>query len=81
MSDFLKNMFFLTNQRAEKYIIIVEAKDRGEEIQLSSSCTVIINIEDGNNHLPEIIGQTVRKYFFQLPQGRQRQLLPIQHSV
>ncbi|XP_071332827.1 cadherin-like protein 26 [Trachinotus anak] len=48
----------LDYEKAEKHIIIVEAKDRGDELQLSSSCTIIINIEDGNNHLPVITGQT-----------------------
>nr|XP_033484428.1 cadherin-2-like [Epinephelus lanceolatus] len=48
----------LDRQKAEKYTIIVEARDRGEKKQLSSSCTVIVHIEDGNNHLPQIIGQT-----------------------
>ncbi|KAF1390274.1 hypothetical protein PFLUV_G00056370 [Perca fluviatilis] len=48
----------LNHEKAEKYTIIVEAKDRGEKIQLSSSCTVIIHIEDGNNHLPLITGHT-----------------------
>ncbi|XP_029012877.1 cadherin-like protein 26 isoform X2 [Betta splendens] len=47
----------LDHETAEKYTIIVEAKDRGL-IQLSSSCTVIINIKDGNNHLPLITKQT-----------------------
>ncbi|XP_068198583.1 cadherin-like protein 26 [Antennarius striatus] len=48
----------LDHEKAETYTVIVEAKDHGEEQQLSSSCTVIINIEDGNNHIPEITGQT-----------------------
>ncbi|XP_074499918.1 cadherin-like protein 26 [Sebastes fasciatus] len=48
----------LDHERADKYTILVEAKDRGEKIQLSSICTVIIDIEDGNNHLPVITGQT-----------------------
>ncbi|XP_035864272.1 cadherin-2-like [Sander lucioperca] len=48
----------LNHEKAEKYTIIVEAKDRGEQIQLASSCTVIIHIEDGNNHLPLITGHT-----------------------
>ncbi|KAM8753733.1 cadherin-like protein 26 [Acanthopagrus schlegelii] len=48
----------LDHERAAQYTIIVEAKDQGEEQQLSSSCTVIIDIEDGNNHLPVIKGQT-----------------------
>ncbi|XP_054464733.1 cadherin-like protein 26 [Anoplopoma fimbria] len=48
----------LDHEVKDKYTIIVEAKGHGEETQLSSSCTVIINIEDGNNHLPVITGQT-----------------------
>ncbi|XP_034393782.1 cadherin-13-like [Cyclopterus lumpus] len=48
----------LDHERAEKYTIIVEAKDHGEQKQLSSSCIVIIHIEDGNNHLPVITGHT-----------------------
>lgn len=58
---------FVTNQKAEKYTIIVEAKDRGEKIHLSSSGTVILNVEDGNNHHPEILGKTVSHNFFKLP--------------
>lgn len=50
----------LDHEKAEKYTVIVEAKDHGE-IPLSSSCSVIINIEDGNNHLPVITGQTGSK--------------------
>ncbi|XP_029995890.1 cadherin-13-like isoform X2 [Sphaeramia orbicularis] len=50
----------LDHEKAEKYTIIVEAKDHGE-IPLSSSCSVVINIEDGNNHLPVITGQTGSK--------------------
>lgn len=57
----------VTNQIAEKYTIIIEAKDRGEEIQLSSSGTVILNIEDGNNHHPEISKKTVSHDFLKLP--------------
>ncbi|KAM7405019.1 hypothetical protein PAMP_012310 [Pampus punctatissimus] len=48
----------LEHEKAEKYTIIVEAKDRGEPENLSSSCTVIINVEDENNHLPVITKQT-----------------------
>lgn len=58
---------FVTNQKAEKYTIIIEAKDRGEKIQLSSSSTVIVNIEDGNNHHPEISKTTVSHNFLKLP--------------
>ncbi|KAL3064540.1 hypothetical protein OYC64_000738 [Pagothenia borchgrevinki] len=48
----------LDHEKADAYIIKVEAKDRGEEVQLSSFATIIINIEDGNNHLPVITGQS-----------------------
>ncbi|KAL1021471.1 hypothetical protein UPYG_G00013740 [Umbra pygmaea] len=48
----------LDYEKSEKYTILVEAKDRGEVVQLSSTCTVIINIEDENNHLPVFTGQT-----------------------
>ncbi|XP_045911482.1 cadherin-like protein 26 [Micropterus dolomieu] len=48
----------LDHEKADTYTIVVEAKDRGEKKQLSSSCTIIINIEDGNNHRPKITGQT-----------------------
>ncbi|XP_056280107.1 cadherin-2A-like, partial [Pseudoliparis swirei] len=48
----------LDHEKADKYTIIVEAKDHGEGKQLSSSCTVIVHIEDGNNHIPVITGQT-----------------------
>uniref|UniRef100_A0AAV2M629 Cadherin domain-containing protein n=1 Tax=Knipowitschia caucasica TaxID=637954 RepID=A0AAV2M629_KNICA len=36
----------------------IEAIDHGDEISLSSSTTVVIKIQDGNNHLPTISGQT-----------------------
>ncbi|XP_041702612.1 cadherin-13 [Coregonus clupeaformis] len=48
----------LDHEKSEKYTILVEAKDRGEVVQLSSTCTTIININDGNNHLPVFTGQT-----------------------
>uniref|UniRef100_A0A4W5N2S2 Cadherin 26, tandem duplicate 2 n=1 Tax=Hucho hucho TaxID=62062 RepID=A0A4W5N2S2_9TELE len=48
----------LEHEKSEKYTILVEAKDRGEVVQLSSTCTNIINIKDGNNHLPVFTGQT-----------------------
>ncbi|XP_070696074.1 cadherin-like protein 26 [Pempheris klunzingeri] len=48
----------LDHKKAKKYMIIVEAKDHGKKTQLSSSCTIIINVEDGNNCLPVITGQT-----------------------
>ncbi|XP_059385047.1 cadherin-like protein 26 [Carassius carassius] len=42
---------------ANKYTINVEAKDRGV-VKLSSTATIIVNLQDGNNHLPVITGQT-----------------------
>lgn len=51
-----KLIFF---QKAQKYTILVEAKDKGEKIQLSSTNTVIINILDTNNNLPVFSGKTV----------------------
>ncbi|XP_051804920.1 cadherin-like protein 26 [Acanthochromis polyacanthus] len=48
----------LDHERAEKYRIIVEASDQGQPKPLSSSCTITINIEDGNNHMPVITKQT-----------------------
>ncbi|XP_074536672.1 cadherin-like protein 26 [Halichoeres trimaculatus] len=46
----------LEHRTAQKYIILVEAKDRGKDVQLSSTGTVIVNVMDGNNHLPVITG-------------------------
>ncbi|XP_030634244.1 cadherin-like protein 26 [Chanos chanos] len=48
----------LDYEAAERYTIVVEAKDHGEGVQLSSSTTVLINVLDGNNHLPVITGHT-----------------------
>ncbi|KAJ8016236.1 hypothetical protein DPEC_G00005110 [Dallia pectoralis] len=48
----------LDYKKSNKYTILVEAKDRGEKIQLSSTCTVVINIKDGNNNMPVFKGQT-----------------------
>ncbi|XP_029973757.1 cadherin-like protein 26 [Salarias fasciatus] len=47
----------LDHEQADKYTIIVAAKDHGEPQQLSSSCTIVLNIEDENNHLPVITQQ------------------------
>ncbi|XP_052424941.1 cadherin-like protein 26 isoform X1 [Carassius gibelio] len=44
-------------EMANKYYITVEAKDRGV-VKLSSTTTIIVNLQDGNNHLPVITGQT-----------------------
>lgn len=59
-------IMYITYQKAKKYTIIVEAKDSGNPKPLSSTCKVIINIEDGNNHLPVITKQTVRHAFLDL---------------
>ncbi|XP_034550695.1 cadherin-4-like [Notolabrus celidotus] len=48
----------LEYRKAQKYTIIVAAKDNGKDVQLSSTGTIIINIIDGNNHLPVITGLT-----------------------
>ncbi|XP_056126668.1 cadherin-like protein 26 isoform X2 [Rhinichthys klamathensis goyatoka] len=48
----------LNYEKAQKYTILVEAKDKGEKIQLSSTSTVIINILDQNNNLPGFSGKT-----------------------
>ncbi|XP_049318836.1 cadherin-like protein 26 [Astyanax mexicanus] len=48
----------LDYEAAQKYTILVEAKDDGDKVKLSSTSTVIVNIIDKNNHLPVITGQT-----------------------
>ncbi|KAM6981983.1 cadherin-2-like [Tautogolabrus adspersus] len=48
----------LEHTTAPKYTITVVATDHGQDVQLSNSTTVIIQVEDGNNHLPEITGKT-----------------------
>uniref|UniRef100_A0A9J8CCC9 Cadherin 26, tandem duplicate 2 n=1 Tax=Cyprinus carpio carpio TaxID=630221 RepID=A0A9J8CCC9_CYPCA len=55
------NIYFkgcLDFEKAQKYTILVEAKDKGEKIQLSSTSTLIINISDNNDNLPEFSGKT-----------------------
>nr|XP_023646317.1 cadherin-like protein 26 isoform X2 [Paramormyrops kingsleyae] len=47
----------LDYEKAQTYTIIVEAKDRGVP-PLSSTCKVIINVEDMNNHFPIFTGHT-----------------------
>ncbi|XP_043970339.1 cadherin-like protein 26 [Gambusia affinis] len=42
----------LDHETAQKYTLIVKATDHGQPKPLSSFTTVIINIEDGNRHLP-----------------------------
>ncbi|CAN9515376.1 unnamed protein product [Ophioblennius macclurei] len=41
----------LDHEKAARYTIIVEAKNPGQQ-DLSSSCTIVLNIEDQNNHFP-----------------------------
>ncbi|KAI5612091.1 cadherin-like protein 26 isoform X1 [Silurus asotus] len=48
----------LDYEKAQKYTLLIEAKDKGEKMQLSSTSTVVLKIIDNNNHLPEITGQT-----------------------
>ncbi|KAI7794588.1 putative cadherin-like protein 26, partial [Triplophysa rosa] len=48
----------LDYEKAQKYTILVEAKDHGEVKKLSSTSTVRVKISDKNNHLPEFSGQT-----------------------
>ncbi|XP_061075562.1 cadherin-2-like isoform X2 [Conger conger] len=45
-------------EKVTEYTILVEAKDRGEPVQLSSSSTVIIHIKDKNNYMPVLTGCT-----------------------
>ncbi|MBN3311374.1 CAD26 protein, partial [Atractosteus spatula] len=42
----------MTKDQTEKYTIIVEAKDHGEKVQLSSSTTVLLTVKDANDNLP-----------------------------
>ncbi|XP_068576336.1 cadherin-like protein 26 [Cebidichthys violaceus] len=48
----------LDHEVAEMFTVVVEAKDHGDVVSLSSSTTVVIYVQDGNNHLPTISGQT-----------------------
>ncbi|XP_037630749.1 cadherin-like protein 26 [Sebastes umbrosus] len=48
----------LDNEVAEMFTVVVEAKDHGDVVSLSSSTTVVIHVQDGNNNLPTISGQT-----------------------
>lgn len=59
----------MTNQIAEKYTIKLEAKDRGVEVQHSSSATITVLVEDGNNHLPEFLGSAVSPNWFKMSLG------------
>ncbi len=46
-------------QEAQKYTILVEAKDHGEKVQLSSTSMVILNIMDKHGHPSEFTKKTV----------------------
>ncbi|XP_010753854.3 cadherin-like protein 26 [Larimichthys crocea] len=48
----------LDHQVADKFTVLVEAIDHGEVVRLSSSTTVIVHVQDGNNNRPTITGQT-----------------------
>lgn len=48
-------------QEAQNYTILVEAKDHGEKMQLSSTSTVILNLIDKHDHPSEFIRKTVSK--------------------
>ncbi|XP_041638553.1 cadherin-like protein 26 [Cheilinus undulatus] len=48
----------LNYEAAEMFTVMIEAKDHGEVVSLSSSTTVLIHVQDGNNHLPTISGHT-----------------------
>ncbi|XP_053542215.1 cadherin-like protein 26 [Ictalurus punctatus] len=55
------NIYFkgcLDYEKAQKYTLLIKATDSGEKVQLSSTSTVVLNIIDKNNHLPEITGHT-----------------------
>ncbi|KAF4077893.1 hypothetical protein AMELA_G00193240 [Ameiurus melas] len=55
------NIYFkgcLDYEKAQKYTLLIKATDNGDKVQLSSTSTVVLNIIDTNNHLPEITGQT-----------------------
>ncbi|XP_076012973.1 cadherin-like protein 26 [Genypterus blacodes] len=48
----------LDYEEAKQFTVLVEAKDHGDVVSLSSSTIVLIHIQDGNNNLPIISGQT-----------------------
>ncbi|XP_066529159.1 cadherin-2-like isoform X2 [Hoplias malabaricus] len=41
-------------EEAQKYTVLVEAKDHGKDVQLSSTATVTVNILDNNDHMPRL---------------------------
>lgn len=54
-----KLSLFVYIKVADKFTVLVEAIDHGEVVKLSSSTTVIVHVQDGNNNWPTITGQTV----------------------
>ncbi|KAK0138306.1 Cadherin-like protein 26 [Merluccius polli] len=48
----------LEYEAGDTYTVLLVAKDHGEVVSLSSTTTALIHIQDGNNHLPVISGQT-----------------------
>ncbi|XP_034440871.1 cadherin-like protein 26 [Hippoglossus hippoglossus] len=48
----------LDHEASKKISIVIEVKDHGEVVSLSSSATVVIHVQDSNDHLPTISGQT-----------------------
>ncbi|KAB5546043.1 hypothetical protein PHYPO_G00067560 [Pangasianodon hypophthalmus] len=48
----------LDYEKAKKYTVLIKATDNGDKVQLSSTSTLVLNITDQNNHLPEITGHT-----------------------
>ncbi|KAF4096997.1 cadherin-like protein 26 [Onychostoma macrolepis] len=49
---------YLDYEEAQKYTILVEVKDHGEKLQLSSTSTVILNIMDKHDHPSEFNRKT-----------------------
>lgn len=49
---------YLDYEEAQKYTILVEAKDHGKKMQLSSTSTVILNLIDKHEHPSELTGKT-----------------------
>uniref|UniRef100_A0A8C1VPZ6 Cadherin domain-containing protein n=1 Tax=Cyprinus carpio TaxID=7962 RepID=A0A8C1VPZ6_CYPCA len=49
---------YLDYEEAQNYTILVEAKDHGEKMQLSSTSTVILNLIDKQDHPSEFIKKT-----------------------
>ncbi|XP_048874465.1 cadherin-like protein 26 isoform X2 [Brienomyrus brachyistius] len=48
----------LDYEKAKTFNVLVEAKDNGEVVRLSSNTTVSISLTDKNNHLPAFAGRT-----------------------